>query len=168
MSRFIIFTVFGLMLGVLCFGAWKVLHITQATSNDLPAAAQAALSHPTTLVLATITKAERAGPHLGGYAVVASAAATTPELRQEAANTLLACVSNVGKSPECFEPTLAIHLTGPEGDFLFLPCFKCGHMKVVQTIPGRTEEWSWVEIRATGNEFAPLLQALHLPVRTEN
>jgi len=74
----------------------------------------------------------------------------------------------VGKSPECFEPTLAIHLTSAEGDFVFLPCFKCGHMKVVQTLPGRPEEWSWIEIRASGNEFAPILQALHLPVRTEN
>jgi hypothetical protein len=168
MSRFLTFTVLGLILAVLCFGAWKVLHITSAGSNELPPAAQAALAHPTTLVLATITKAGRAGPHLGGYAVVASAAVTAPELRQQAANTLLACVSDVGQSPECFEPTLAIHLTSPEGDFVFLPCFKCGHMKVVQTIPGGTEEWAWVEIRATGNEFGPLLRALHLPLRTEN
>ena len=168
MSRFLTFTVFGLILAVLCFGAWKVLHITAATSNELPAAAQAALAHPTTLELATITKANQPGRQLGGYAVVASAPVPTPALRQEAANTLLACISAVGKSPECFEPTLALHLTSPEGDFLFLPCFKCGHMKVVQTLPGRPEEWSWVEIRATGNEFAPILKALHLPVRTEN
>jgi hypothetical protein len=168
MSRFITFTVFGLVLAVLCFGAWKVLHIAPATNNDLPAPAQVALTHPTTLELVAITKAEKSGAHLGGYSVIASATAATPELRQRAANTLLACISNVGKSPECFEPTLAIHLTAPEGDFVFFPCFKCGHMKVVQTLPGSREEWSWVEIRASGNEFGPILQTLHLPVRTEN
>lgn len=168
MSRIITFTVFGVILAVLCFGAWKVLHITGATGNELPAAAQAALAHPGTLELATITKAAQAGRQLGGYAVVASATVPTPEMRQLAASTLLACISAVGKSPECFEPTLALHLSSPEGDFLFLPCFKCGHMKVVQTLTGHPEEWSWVEIRATGNEFTPLLQSLHLPARTEN
>jgi hypothetical protein len=168
MSRFAIFALFGVMLGVLCFGAWKVLHLTQATNNDLPAPARAALDHVQTLELVSVTKAEHVGRHLGGYSVLAAATVPTPGLVAQTTSTLRACVSDIGKSPECFEPTLALHLTSPEGDFVFLPCFKCGHMKVIQTVPGGTEEWSWVEIRATGNEFAPILQALHLPVRTEN
>jgi hypothetical protein len=165
MSRFYIFGFMAFVLLVMCFAGWKVLHLPAAApANEVPALAQAALAHPVDMTIASIRKGGTGQAQMGGYGVVQAAAVPTQSLRDQCALTLLACVSDVGKSPECFEPSMAIKISTASGEFLFMPCFKCGHMKVIQHLAGQTEEWSWVEIRATGAEFAPIFQAAHLPL----
>jgi hypothetical protein len=162
MSRFLTFAVMGLVLLVMSFAAWKMLHLTPATMNEIPAAALTALEHPTAMTIASIRKEDTGGGQIGGYAVVQAAQVSDQAVREQCALTLLACVSDVGKSPECFSPSMAIKVTNAHGEFVFLPCFKCGHMKVVGKLTGQNEDWTWVEIRATGHEFAPIFQALRL------
>jgi len=164
MSRFLTFGAMALVLLVMCFAAWKVLHLAPASVNEIPAPALHALEHPASMTVASISKLATGGQTIGGYGVVHSANVLDKGIREQCALTMLACVSDVGKSPECFSPAMAIQVTDAAGEFTFLPCFKCGHMKVIQKLTGQNEDWSWVEIRATGAEFAPIFQALHLAV----